>query len=121
MKFLPLGTVLAIFQGHSSTEHDKIYAHPLFSQTQSNISNHHNLNLQIWIKACRPYERRRKFVTKIHADLVFSGVYLVFEVLRDIWHLNKKNLVYTGMLPCLVPSWPQIMQIRISFRSRSGC
>ena len=27
--------------------------------------------------------------------------------------------MYTGMLPCLVPSWPQIMQIRISFRSRS--
>ena len=23
------------------------------------------------------------------------------------------------MLPCLAPSWPQIMQIRISFRSRS--
>ena len=31
----------------------------------------------------------------------------------------RKMLVYTGMLPCLVPSWPQIMQIRISFRSRS--
>ena len=28
--------------------------------------------------------------------------------------------MYTGiMLPGLVPSWPQIMQIRISFRSRS--
>ena len=27
--------------------------------------------------------------------------------------------MYTGMLPCLAPSWPQIMQIRISFRSRS--
>ena len=27
--------------------------------------------------------------------------------------------VYTGMLPCLAPSLPQIMQIRISFRSRS--
>ena len=27
--------------------------------------------------------------------------------------------MYTGMLPCLFPSWPQIMQIRISFRSRS--
>ena len=27
--------------------------------------------------------------------------------------------MYTGMLPCLVPSWPQIMQIHISFRSRS--
>ena len=27
--------------------------------------------------------------------------------------------MYTGMLPCLVPSWPQIMQLRIPFRSRS--
>ena len=27
--------------------------------------------------------------------------------------------MYTGLLPCLAPSWPQIMQIRISFRSRS--
>ena len=27
--------------------------------------------------------------------------------------------MHTGMLPCLVPSWPQIVQIRISFRSRS--
>ena len=25
----------------------------------------------------------------------------------------------TGMLPCLVPQWSQIMQIQISFRSRS--
>ena len=24
-----------------------------------------------------------------------------------------------GMLPCLVPSWPEILQIWISFRSRS--
>ena len=27
--------------------------------------------------------------------------------------------MYTGMLPCLVPSWPQSMPLRISFRSRS--
>ena len=27
--------------------------------------------------------------------------------------------MYNGMLPCLVPERPQIMQIRISFRSRS--
>ena len=27
--------------------------------------------------------------------------------------------MYTGMLPCLAPSWPQIMQICIAFRSRS--
>ena len=27
--------------------------------------------------------------------------------------------MYTGMLPCLAPSWSQIIHIRISFRSRS--
>ena len=27
--------------------------------------------------------------------------------------------MYTGILPCLAPSWPQAMQLRISFRSRS--
>ena len=27
--------------------------------------------------------------------------------------------MHTGMPPCLVPDWPPIMQIRISFRSRS--
>ena len=27
--------------------------------------------------------------------------------------------MYTGMPPCLAPSWPQIMQIHISIRSRS--
>ena len=27
--------------------------------------------------------------------------------------------MYIGVLPCLVPSWLQIMQIRISFRSHS--
>ena len=48
----------------------------------------------------------------------FSGVYLVFEVLQDIWHCNQEIIVYTEMLPCLVPSWPQIMQICISFPSR---
>ena len=31
----------------------------------------------------------------------------------------RKLSMYTGMLPCLVPSWPQSMQLRISFRSRS--
>ena len=52
--------------------------------------------------------------------LFFSGVYLDFKVFQDIWYSNKeKILVYTGALPCLVPSWPQNMQIRISFRSRS--
>ena len=40
-------------------------------------------------------------------------------LIKDIWRSNKEILVYTGVLPCLVPSWLQIMQIRISFRSRS--
>ena len=31
----------------------------------------------------------------------------------------RKILLYPGLLPCLVLSWPQIMQIRSSFRSRS--
>ena len=42
-----------------------------------------------------------------------------FEVFQDAWRSNKESLVYAGMLPCLATSWPQIMQIRISFRSRS--
>ena len=50
----------------------------------------------------------------------FSGVHLVFEVFQMPVAPTRKMLVYTGMLPCLVPSWPQIMQIRISFRSRSN-
>ena len=49
----------------------------------------------------------------------FSGVYLVLEVFQDTGHSNKKILVYTRMLPCLVPQWPQIVQTSISFRSRS--
>ena len=35
------------------------------------------------------------------------------------WHSDKEIQVYTGMLPRLAPSWPQILQIRISFRSRT--
>ena len=41
-------------------------------------------------------------------------MYLVFELFQDACCSNKEILVYTGMLLCLVPSWPQIMQIRIS-------
>ena len=67
----------------------------------------------------KPSERRRIFFTKIHADLVFSGVYLVFEVFQDIWHSNKEILVHAGMLPYLVPLKPQNMQIGISLWSRS--
>ena len=49
----------------------------------------------------------------------FSGVYLVFEVFQDTWRSNKQNPSVYWNAACLVPSWPQIMQIRISFRSRS--
>ena len=31
----------------------------------------------------------------------------------------KEILVHTGMLPCPVPSWSHVLQICISFRSRS--
>ena len=51
----------------------------------------------------------------------FSGVYLVFEVFRTPGVPIRKIIVYTGVLPCLGPSWPQNLQIRISFCSRSGC
>ena len=43
----------------------------------------------------------------------------MFEVFQDVWHSNKEILVRPGMLPCLVPPWPQIMQNCISDRSRS--
>ena len=45
----------------------------------------------------------------------FSGVHLVFEVFQDGWCSNKENLVYSGMLPFLVPSWSHIVQVLISF------
>ena len=44
-----------------------------------------------------------------------------FWGVQDTWRSNKESpSVYWG-LPCLVPWWPQMMQIRISFWSRSGC
>ena len=48
--------------------------------------------------------------------LPISSFYRCFETFGPP---IRKILVYTGMLPCLAPSWPQIMQICISFRSRS--
>ena len=41
----------------------------------------------------------------------------MFEVFQDNWRSNEEILVYTGVLSCLVPSWAQNMQTRISFRS----
>ena len=57
------------------------------------------------------------YYQKIHTNLVFSAVYLVF--VRTPGAPIRIILVYTVMLPCLAPSWPQIVQIRISFRSHS--
>ena len=48
------------------------------------------------------HERRRKFITKIYADLLFRRV-SHFEMFQDAWRSNNEILVYTGMLRCLVP------------------
>ena len=66
-------------------------------------------------------ERRQKFITKIHANLVFHACISFLRSFRTPRTPIRKILVYTGVLPCLGPSWPQMMQIRISLRSRSGC
>ena len=65
------------------------------------------------------YERRRKFVTQIHADLVFQVCISFLRCLGTPVAPIRKILVHTGMPACLVPSWPEIMQICISFRPRS--
>ena len=64
------------------------------------------------------YERRWKFVPQIHADLAFQACIALLRCFRPVAPI-RKILVYAGMLPCLVPSWPQIMQICISFQPRS--
>ena len=68
---------------------------------------------------CATDERRRKFVTQMHADLVFQACISFLRCFRTPVAPTSEILVYTGMLPWLVPSWPQMMQLRISFRSRS--
>ena len=65
------------------------------------------------------YERRRKFITKTHADLVFQAYILFLRCFRTLGAPIRKILVHTGMLPCLVPSQSQVMRMQISFRSRS--
>ena len=65
------------------------------------------------------YERRRKFVTYIHANLVFQACISFLRCFRTPGAPIRKILVHTGMLPCLIPSWSQTMQIRSSFQSRS--
>ena len=67
----------------------------------------------------RIYERQRIFITKIHANLVFQACISFLRCFRTPGAPTRKLLVHTGMLPCLVPSWPRIMQMRISFRSHS--
>ena len=60
---------------------------------------------------------------QIHADLVCQACISRFSNLLRCFRTPgapiRKIPLYTGMLPCLVPLWPQIVQIRISFRSRS--
>ena len=65
-------------------------------------------------------ERRHELFTQIPANLVFQACISFYRCFETFGPPIRKILVYTGMLPCLAPSWPQIMQIRISFRSRSG-
>ena len=77
------------------------------------------LRLIVSVNICQTNERR-KFVTQIHADLVFQPCISFLGCFRTLVAPLRKILVYTGMLPCLVPSWPQMMQIRTSFRSRSA-
>ena len=47
-------------------------------------------------------------------------MYLIAEVFQDIYHSNKEILVFTEMLPCLVPSRPQIMRIRTNAHHSKG-
>ena len=58
-------------------------------------------------------------MTKIHTDLVFQACISFLRCFRTPGAPRRIILVYAGMLPCLVPSWFQIMQIRISLRARS--
>ena len=60
-----------------------------------------------------------KLFTKIPANLVFQACISFYRCFQTFGPPTRKILVYTGMLPCLAPSWLQIMQICISFRSRS--
>ena len=59
------------------------------------------------------YERRRKSITEIHADLFFQACISFLRCFRTPVAPTREILVHTGMLPCLALSWPQIMQIRI--------
>ena len=47
----------------------------------------------------------------MHADLVFQACISFLRCFRTPGAPRRKILVHTGMLPCLVPWWAQIMQI----------
>ena len=70
------------------------------------------------------HERRRKLITRIHADLVLRACISLLRCSRASGTPKMKVLVYTGMLPCLVPFLPSDPAnwylVLISFRSRSG-
>ena len=64
------------------------------------------------------HEQRLNILPKF-MPISFSSVYLVFKVFQDIWGSDKENpgASWSATLSC--PQWSQMMQIRISFRSRS--
>ena len=51
------------------------------------------------------YERRRQFITKNHAGLVFQACISFFKYFRTSGTPTMKIIGHVGMLPCLVPSW----------------
>ena len=65
------------------------------------------------LKAC---ERQRKVIAKF-VPISFFVVQFFFEVC--LLSSKKENPGVYWSATCLVASWPQIMQIRISFQSRS--
>ena len=60
--------------------------------------------LGFWLLYCTwlrsTCERLQEFITWILANLVFSGVYLVFKVFQDAWRSNKENPNWNATLSC---------------------
>ena len=56
----------------------------------------------------------KKLITQIDADLVFQARISFLKCFRPPRTPIRKVLVYTGMLPCLVHQWPQILQACIN-------
>ena len=65
------------------------------------------------------HERRWKLLPQIHANLVFQACVSFFEVFQGIWHSNKRNPSVSSHATMSCPLMAQIMQICMSFRSRS--